>query len=219
MGMLSSWAVFSLTHHVLVQTLFKLAGEKPVYWMVGDDVVIGSEKVGGLYTRLMQRLGVEISWSKSVLSPDGSSFEFTKRMVSNGKEISPISWGLLGEEDESPFTLLSALQSMYDRVDSPNVLSREALNGTIHTMYVRRWMLYLPGLSSSLSRTPKPAFTKQDVKEFKITRKLGELGDLERSLEGLLRQYSFSTFYCGEDDNYWLYQVLLEAVEQVQQCI
>jgi hypothetical protein len=90
MGMLSSWAVFSLSHHVLIQTLFRMAGVVPTYWMVGDDVVIGSDKVAPLYSEVMDRLGVKISMAKSVVSEDGKSFEFTKRRVLNGREVSPL---------------------------------------------------------------------------------------------------------------------------------
>jgi len=170
--------------------------------MVGDDVVVGSEKVGQLYARVIRMLGVEISLTKSVLSPDGSSFEFAKRMISNGKEISPISWGLLGDKDVNPFTLLSSLQSTYDRIDSPIILSREALNGTIHKWFVKRWMLRVGGFSSAVKPTPKPVLTKQDVKEYKLYRKIGDLRKLENSLKQLLDDYSFSTFCCGNDDNY-----------------
>jgi len=61
MGMLSSWAVFSLSHHIIVQMLFKAKGEKPLYWIVGDDIVIGSSSVAEAYVQMMETLGIEIS--------------------------------------------------------------------------------------------------------------------------------------------------------------
>jgi len=91
MGMLSSWAVFSLTHHIVTQTIFRKLGEKPKYWLLGDDVVIGSTRAGKEYLSVMDKLGVEISLAKSVISESGEDFEFTKRRIKGGLDVSPIS--------------------------------------------------------------------------------------------------------------------------------
>jgi ATP-dependent RNA circularization protein (DNA/RNA ligase family) len=58
--------------------------------MIGDDVVIGAKEAADSYLQAMKLLGVEISLAKSVMSDDGNSFEFTKRNVMDGKEVSPI---------------------------------------------------------------------------------------------------------------------------------
>lgn len=54
-------------------------------------MVIGSTMAKNVYLEMMQTLGVEISLGKSVLSPDGRSFEFTKRNIVDGTDVSPIS--------------------------------------------------------------------------------------------------------------------------------
>jgi hypothetical protein len=59
--------------------------------MLGDDVVIGSVQAKDVYLDIMALLGVEISLNKSVMSEDGSSFEFTKRNIINGVDASSIS--------------------------------------------------------------------------------------------------------------------------------
>lgn len=91
MGFISSWSTFSLAHHILIRTAFEKVGENPIYWMLGDDVVIGSVRAKEVYLDMMTCLGVEISMGKSVISDDGSSFEFAKRFVSNYKDISAVS--------------------------------------------------------------------------------------------------------------------------------
>lgn len=89
MGFLSSWSVFSLTHHVLIRTAFSTVGEKPKYWMLGDDVVVGSTRASDVYREMLECLGVEISLGKSVISPSGREFEFAKRLAID-REISPL---------------------------------------------------------------------------------------------------------------------------------
>lgn len=48
--------------------------------VLGDDIVIYDHKVAKAYSELMQVLGVEISPTKSLVSPIGV-FEFAKRLV------------------------------------------------------------------------------------------------------------------------------------------
>jgi hypothetical protein len=58
--------------------------------MIGDDVVLGESAASQLYMTAMGHLGVDISIHKSVLSPSGGDFEFTKRNVIGGLEVSPL---------------------------------------------------------------------------------------------------------------------------------
>jgi hypothetical protein len=89
MGALSSWAVFSLSHHVIIRIAMARAGctEDNCYCMLGDDIVITNDKVAGIYKYLMETLGVEISPLKSHESD--KFFEFTKRFWYKGVEITP----------------------------------------------------------------------------------------------------------------------------------
>lgn len=96
MGFISSWSTFSLAHHSLVRSAFMYVGEKPIYWMLGDDVVIGSVRAKDVYLEMLDLLGVEISLPKSVISQSGRSFEFTKRTILDGIETSPVSWSTFG---------------------------------------------------------------------------------------------------------------------------
>jgi hypothetical protein len=90
MGAYSSWAVFTLSHHLLVQyAAYKLGYTKfKEYILLGDDIVIYHDKVAKLYTELVVEIGAEISLMKSHTSPN--CYEFAKRWFRNGIEVSGI---------------------------------------------------------------------------------------------------------------------------------
>lgn len=98
MGAYSSWALFSVTHHVSVRVAAKRAG-KPVtfsnYVLLGDDIVIGDHDVAAQYRILMSELGVEISETKTHVSDD--TYEFAKRWIHNGQEVTGAPLGSLFE--------------------------------------------------------------------------------------------------------------------------
>jgi hypothetical protein len=95
MGALSSWAMLALTHHAIVQLAASKAYPNALGWfldyaVLGDDVVIADRLVAKEYLRIMERLGVEISLAKSLVS-NTSSLEFAKRTWIGGRDSSPIS--------------------------------------------------------------------------------------------------------------------------------
>jgi hypothetical protein len=88
MGAYSSWASFSLTHHMVVQWSAIRAGiPAPFldYRLLGDDIVIRNNRVAEEYSTLMALLGVEISPAKTIISND--SFEFAKRFFLHEEEV------------------------------------------------------------------------------------------------------------------------------------
>lgn len=58
--------------------------------MLGDDIVIFNDKVAKAYLTIMRGLGLEINLSKSVISPQVASFEYAKRTVYKGVDVSGI---------------------------------------------------------------------------------------------------------------------------------
>lgn len=69
LGYYSSWALFTLSHHFIVW----LSAEKVYpgrrftgYAILGDDVIIADEKVAPVYADYVERLGVKISYLKSI---------------------------------------------------------------------------------------------------------------------------------------------------------
>lgn len=90
MGGYSSWPIFALCHHLIVLISARRAGLQLPYWnyqLLGDDIVIGDEHVASNYVSIMTELGVDISKDKSLVSK--TTFEFAKRLVHNGVEVSP----------------------------------------------------------------------------------------------------------------------------------
>jgi hypothetical protein len=93
MGALSSWAIFSLSHHLVVQWCAWRVGFNrwfTLYALLGDDIVIADEKVAKEYMKVMDALGVKIGLAKSLVGQD-LSMEFAKRFVYKGQDVSPIS--------------------------------------------------------------------------------------------------------------------------------
>lgn len=96
MGALSSWPMFTLTHHCIVQFAAYLSGHKgwyPFYAILGDDVVIAGDRVAVKYQRLCALLGMEIGLAKSMVSETGSC-EFAKVVYVSGKPCEAFPWKL-----------------------------------------------------------------------------------------------------------------------------
>jgi len=113
MGALTSWAVFSLTHHILVQyAAYKAHGKLrwfEDYALLGDDIVLADAKVAQVYLTLLQVIGVEVGLAKSLISSNGS-FEFAKRTFIRGQEASWISLLAIGTAKADQSVLETVLQ-------------------------------------------------------------------------------------------------------------
>jgi len=82
MGAKSSWPMFTLSHHIVVQCAALRAGwvkRFDSYILLGDDIVINNDKVAEKYIEIMKELGVETSESKTHVSSD--TYEFAKRWI------------------------------------------------------------------------------------------------------------------------------------------
>lgn len=92
MGAYSSWAMLALVHHAIVQFAAKRAnvvGWFDLYAVLGDDVVIGNRAVADEYTKVMEAIGVNIGFHKSIISKN-RSLEFAKRFFYKGEEVTPL---------------------------------------------------------------------------------------------------------------------------------
>lgn len=88
MGGYSSWTAFSVTHHAIVRLAAKRAGlttRFSSYVILGDDVVIANEAVAKEYRTIIASVGVSVSEAKTLVSM--TTFEFAKRYVHNGVEV------------------------------------------------------------------------------------------------------------------------------------
>lgn len=94
LGAYSSWPVFALTHHLIVQYCAGAPSSGKWfdrYCLLGDDIVIADKDVADRYLDVMARIGVKISLGKSLVSLTGS-VEFAKRFRVGRYDLSPISF-------------------------------------------------------------------------------------------------------------------------------
>lgn len=94
MGAYSSWAMFTMCHHLILQYIRKVHPDT-VYAVLGDDIVIRGEDGAQLYKEVMSILDVGISETKSHVS--FNTFEFAKRWFHNGIEVTPFPLNQLQE--------------------------------------------------------------------------------------------------------------------------
>jgi len=116
MGAHSSWAAFTLAHHMVVQWSAYRVGKKGWfldYGILGDDLVIFDRAVAAEYLRLVSRLGVNISMAKSLPGTKGC-FEFAKRFAAFGADCSPLSFREFAVFNRS----LSGMVEMVQRASS-----------------------------------------------------------------------------------------------------
>jgi hypothetical protein len=90
MGAYSSWNSTALAHHFLLfiackrsKKVWSLAN----YVILGDDLVIRDKTLAIEYFKLLDMIGVEFSKEKTHVSE--TTFEFAKRFIHNGSEITP----------------------------------------------------------------------------------------------------------------------------------
>lgn len=124
LGALSSWAVFAITHHLLLQTAARESfGSKSkwfkYYRMIGDDICIArSDKVASLYKGYLDSLNVSISANKSVLPEQcsrGNCAELAKRLFHEGVEVTPVPPLAILESSRNLIGFKNLIESSWDR--------------------------------------------------------------------------------------------------------
>jgi hypothetical protein len=123
MGAYSSWAIFTLSHHIIVQWSAFLIGEYPTnkYILLGDDIVIGGTELAETYKAIMSSLGVGISNYKSHVSTN--TYEFAKRWFRNGREVSGLQVNAFMETWKSYPLLFQVIREYYERGLFPKRIS------------------------------------------------------------------------------------------------
>jgi len=97
LGLLSSWAAFSLTNHVIIEWIASELGLTRFrdYAVLGDDVAIWHDEVATRYMEFLKENGVSVSESKTIISTCYSQFEFAKRISKNGVEYTGLTYNLM----------------------------------------------------------------------------------------------------------------------------
>jgi hypothetical protein len=111
MGAYTSWNSFAITHHYVMYWCCKNLGidwKTAPYCLLGDDILIGCDQLAKLYKEVLQGLGVEISDIKT--HDSDKLFEFAKRLVLNGTEITPFPISSLPESSKKFYLLVELLR-------------------------------------------------------------------------------------------------------------
>lgn len=180
MGARSSWATFTLSHHLVVQYAAYQHDLYPFdkYILLGDDVVIYNDIVAKEYTSIIEKLGVEISKPKSHVSID--TYEFAKRWFNKGIEISPVPINGFVSNYTNPKLLYSQLLELIYKgrgprsiVDSTRIMTHliSMLNQeseSLRLMKPNSWLDW-----NKRSNTIKPLYGRNEIRYF--TRAFEEL--------------------------------------------
>jgi hypothetical protein len=115
MGAYSSWAVFAISHHIIVQLCALRLNQFPTnnYILLGDDIVIGGDKLAAAYRDMMSHFGVDISEHKSHVSKD--TYEFAKRWYHRRIEYSGIQVSAFMETWTNYTLLYNTIRQYLDR--------------------------------------------------------------------------------------------------------
>lgn len=147
LGAYSSWPVFAYSHHLVVRAAAKRVGVSPSYFLLGDDIVILGKDLGQEYLRLMETLGVGISWSKSLF---GCQAEFAKRVFFKGVEISPAPIKMLSALQQDPLLIKEVCEHLHSRSSNKTEMERlrsSALNAFSHLHGRKRKEILIIGRS------------------------------------------------------------------------
>jgi len=207
MGALTSWAVFSLTHHILVQyAAYKAYGILQWfedYALLGDDIVLADGKVAQEYLILLQVIGVEVGLAKSLISSNGS-FEFAKRTFIHGQDASWISLLALGTAKADQSVLETILLQSNLKPGWDNVLETVRVAARLLGYGYRR-LASLPavldtrsrlqGLMILLTRPGSP--WSSSVNNWLLLRKPGEVFELSDGAVGEISRYLWSRLVDG----------------------
>jgi len=125
MGALSSWAIFALSHHFVVQWAhYRTGGQSWFhdYAIIGDDVVIMNTKVAEQYLVILNHLGVGISMHKSLTSTTGV-FEFAKQIHYKGTNLSAINPNEAIKAYKDDAFMVSWIEDLVQREFQPDLIS------------------------------------------------------------------------------------------------
>lgn len=111
MGAYSSWNSFTVAHHYIMYWCCQECGitwTSSKYIILGDDVLIGDHQLAMKYAETMARLGVQISPMKTHQS--AKLYEFAKRLVLHGVEVTPFPISALAESSNRFYLMVALLQ-------------------------------------------------------------------------------------------------------------
>jgi hypothetical protein len=180
MGTYSSWAVFTLTHHLLVHYCAFLEGYEDFnqYILLGDDIVIKNDKVAKRYIKVITSLGVEVSLNKTHVSKD--TYEFAKRWIKpyTKTEVTGIPLKGIIHNFKNPFVVFIIL---YDYFKIKNNLYTSKLNlvDLLHRLYFKFGIDKNKRINISVNKNTKLIFLNLSRSKLKMIKALSLSLDID----------------------------------------
>jgi hypothetical protein len=112
MGLYSSWASTTLAHHFLMWLACKrvnLNWRRSRYMMLGDDIVIGNDRLSSSYKDILSEWDIDFNKTKTHTSDYG--FEFAKQIRLHDQNVSPFPLSALYERRSETITSLGIILS------------------------------------------------------------------------------------------------------------
>lgn len=154
MGFYSSFSSFSLAHHFFVWLACKRAQvsfNKLPYMLLGDDIVIGNDKVAETYKALLVEWDIPFNKAKTHVSKYG--FEFAKQIRFHKDNISPLSLSSIynnrNDYKTSILFLVEELKNKEWNIDSGVFI--ESFLRTVHRFSAKRFRKTYPKIRLSLA--------------------------------------------------------------------
>jgi hypothetical protein len=126
MGAYSSWPLFALAHHLVVEYCayktrrfydVKRTKVHLTYKLIGDDVIITDKRTARYYANVMESLGLTINKGKTVESFPSSEFsgaEVAKQLYLNGICLTPLTPGFI-KDCGNPYMFNTCMETMKSR--------------------------------------------------------------------------------------------------------
>jgi hypothetical protein len=146
MGAYASWPLCTLAHHLLVHYCAYKCSIKNIndqYRIIGDDNEITNPVISDLYRETLTAIGCELNPSKGTCSIQGakhSGAEVAKRLYLNGKDLSPLTPGIINSLID-PNLLNSSIKDLIISFDNPALPAYIIENIVPKAKRDRCWML------------------------------------------------------------------------------
>jgi hypothetical protein len=223
LGLLSSFPSFALWHHDIVQFAANwenFHNGKPLrffkqYRILGDDIVIFNAKVAQRYQKLLNKIGLSINQTKSIIGNQmDCQIEFAKRLALRGKEVSSIKHNILTKNDiHSVLDLVEILGKRgfispgTDHYDLSRILKSEDLERLKFMIWLR--LSDTPAFTSKTGRCGNVSLTvtREDIiqrivskRTDNIIQKAKEIRplDMEREFPNLTKGFDSLGVSCNE---------------------
>jgi len=226
LGLLSSWAVFSLWHHSIIQYCGRKNGHRLFldYLVLGDDVAIWNPEVALTYKDIMKKLDIPINFNKSFISTGSVPYgEFAKRVFRGGTELTGLGPAIITKGLRSISGWMFLWEYMLERnwpvtrepfTVPPNFTS-EARKFSWILAFVKGWV-YAPIEGITLSALLNLDYLKPFLVEERINqirKQLNNALDLMKSQDGIIS--IFSNEGIAVNDELFEYRVCQEHVHPI----